>query len=103
MPIFMEKGLDTSEVNFSLYRIKPRDVIKGTVCGSHRRDRTLAVSVDDMDKRFDVEVKKVEDGGKVEVIVAKQETPVEVTENVEMKDNVTEKIEVVEKKEEIVA
>lgn len=58
-PAFWEKGLDVSAVNFSLFRVKPRDVVVGTVCAGNtgRRSRSKA---DDQDDRFDGEKKEAE-------------------------------------------
>lgn len=71
LPIILEKGLNEDEVNFSLYRVKPKDVIKGTVCApSSRRDRAMkAVGPlqDDTDERFDEVVVKKEEEGVVKV------------------------------------
>lgn len=83
--MLLTNGLDVAEDNFSLYRMKPKEVIKGTVCDNNkRRDRALEEEVvDDSDKRFDaektkdVEEKKLAEEKKVEVKLA-EEKKVEV-------------------------
>lgn len=74
-PIYFEKGLNPSEVNFSLFRVKPRDVIKGTVCAGGRRDRALGAASDPSttDKRFDGEVEEEEKKAE-EIVTPKEET-----------------------------
>ena len=74
-PLIEMQGLNPEEVNFSLYRVKPRDIIKGTVCGSVRRkNRSLVGSAianesSDFDIRFD---KKEEEKEKTEVVSEKR-------------------------------
>lgn len=86
--MILGSGLNIEEDNFSLFRVKPRDVIKGTVCGSNRRDRALqavAPLVDDTDKRFDEEKKVVVQGENVKEekrVVVQEETKMEEEEKV---------------------
>lgn len=77
--MLLTNGLDVAEENFSLYRMKPKEVIKGTVCDNNkRRDRALEEEVvDDSDKRFDAEKTKDVEEKKVEVKFA-EEKKVEV-------------------------
>lgn len=60
----MENGVNVDEDNFSLYRLKVKDIIKGTACANKRRSRMLeqvSPLVESQDKRFDSETQPSED------------------------------------------
>lgn len=84
--MLLTNGMDVTEDNFGLFRMKPREIIKGTVCENKRRDRAvkdLAVVVDDSDTRFDGDSTKKEEASdkkvevKVEMKVEEQKKVVE--------------------------
>lgn len=77
-------GMSQTEFNFNIFRIKPREVIKGTICAAparQRRNRALDIetkpTMTDVDKRFDVVIEEeVEEVQKTSSAIQTEEVPV---------------------------